>query len=1067
MSLPVFSVFLLPRLTCELIACRRSRLRICSREWNVGGFTGLLRILIFTVIILLQSPASAASVHQYGARLWQTDDGLPHNSVLAIAQTTDGYLWVGTQQGLSRFDGVRFVAVQGSKGPGFRSQSITALCASRSGALWIGTADRGLFVVRDGLLQPFENEHLLRTGSIKALLETRDGSLWVGTTNGLFQWNAGRLAQWTTNDGLAENLIRALYEDRDGVLWVATGNPGLSCFRDGAFVQQPLPKAVYGALRAICMDAQGSLWVGANSGLTCVNRREMETLQFTKTRGLPDNIVSVVHEDREGHLWVGTYGGLSRIANGKVIIEHNPRDEPFDPVYTMFEDREGTLWVGTKGGLSQLNLQPITAYTKQHGLTHNAVTSVYEDAAGTLWIGTWGGGLNWMEEEVIKGFPFVVSAPEYVLAIHEGPSKSLWFGSDYSIGMGRLRDGNLEMFRAEDGLVGSAVKVIHEDRRGDLWVGTGNGLNRLREGTFTRYTTENGLTGDSIQVIHEDRQGVLWFGTSRGLTRWQNERFDRFTTSGGLPHDSIGAIYEDSEGNLWLGTHGGGLCRMRQEAGDGRLESGDRIKDSQLLNSDSRLLSPSYSRFTTREGLFDDVIFEILEDDLGYFWMSCPKGIFRVARRDLDRLSRGEISQLACNTFGKRDGLDGAVCIGVAKPAGWKGRDGRLWFPTTKGIAAVSPDIKVNSEPPPVRIEEVIADKKVQSLTFDLQSQNDRTSATTLNFEPGTLKLPPGRGELEVHYTALSFRAPEMNRFKYRLEGLDTEWVDAGSRRFAYYNNLAPGDYTFHVMACNNDGVWNTQGLSLKVRLLPHFWQTGWFFGGCVAGLCGGVATTVRQLTRRKMKRQMALMEQRHALEKERGRIAQDMHDDLGARLTQITLLSDLAARDVTQPERVGVHVAQISETARDVVQAMDEIVWAVNPRNDTVPRLAGYILHYAEKFFRASSIRFRCPRAGALPNHPLSAEMRHHLFLVVKEALHNVVKHSEATEVWLRFDVAGAILDIRVEDNGRGVGAADANGERNGLLNMRQRMEKMGGQFLMTSEPGKGTKIQLRIQLG
>ncbi|HZQ48128.1 MAG TPA: triple tyrosine motif-containing protein, partial [Verrucomicrobiae bacterium] len=323
-----------------------------------------------------------------------------------------------------------------------------------------------------------------------------------------------------------------------------------------------------------------------------------------------------------------------------------------------------------------------------------------------------------------------------------------------------------------------------------------------------------------------------------------------------------------------------------------------------------------------------------------------------------------------------------------------------------------------------------------------------------------------GRGELEFHYTALSLSAPEKNRFAYKLEGFDHEWIDAGLRRTAYYQNIYPGHYRFRVIACNNDGVWSEAGASLALVLLPHFWQTWWFLSLCVLAGVGIVGGTVRYISGKKLRQKLALLELQHSLEKDRARIARDIHDDLGATLTQITLLSELTQRESSQPRQVTLHAAQISQTARELVQAMDEIVWAINPRNDNLPRMAGYIFQYAEKLFSGTPLRCRFDSPDDLPEQSLSAETRHHLFLTAKEALNNVARHAGATEVWLRLKVGGSELQICIEDNGKGFAAGSTRQFGNGLDNMKKRMDEIGGVFELTSVPGGGTSIRLRFPL-
>ncbi len=406
--------------------------------------------------------------------------------------------------------------------------------------------------------------------------------------------------------------------------------------------------------------------------------------------------------------------------------------------------------------------------------------------------------------------------------------------------------------------------------------------------------------------------------------------------------------------------------------------------------------------------------------------------------------------------------MSSAQCNGVSKPAGWKGKDGRLWFPTTRGVVVVDPNaIREDDAPPPVVIEGVMADKKVVSEKVG-KWVSENVSLTHSLTHP--LTLPPGRGELEFHYTALSYRAPEKNRFKYKLEGYDADWVDAATRRVAYYNNIKPGTYTFRVQGCNNDGVWNKTGASVKLSLRPHFWQTKWFLGLLGVMSIGFVAGTARYITWKKVQRKLERFEQQHAIEKERTRIAQDMHDDLGIRLTEILLLGNLAAD--SNADKVNDHVTKMVNVARDVVRGLDAIVWAVNPKNDSLDQLALYTGEYLEKILGMTNIRCRLDVPVELPHQALSADVRHNLFLVIKEAVNNSVKYAEATELKFSLRVSDFILFIVIEDNGKGFSVAENSARGNGLQNMERRLKNIGGRFEISSEPEKGTRIRLEIPL-
>jgi two-component sensor histidine kinase len=588
----------------------------------------------------------------------------------------------------------------------------------------------------------------------------------------------------------------------------------------------------------------------------------------------------------------------------------------------------------------------------------------------------------------------------------------MWVGLDHGAGLNRFKDGPKNLFPRQPGLFDAAIRVIHEDRQGTLWIGTSRGLNTYKNGKFEGYTMANGLAGNSVWALLEDNAGQVWIGTDGGLSRWQEGQFANFTTREGLSHNSVNALYQDREHTLWIGTRGGGLNRY--QAG-------------------------KFTAYTTRQGLFSDEIYEIVEDDFGCFWMSCRKGIFRVRKKDLDDLDRQAIQVIPCAAFGRVDGLPSIQCNGVAKPAGLKARDGRLWFPTIRGVVAVEPGIKINEKPPPVYIEEVLADGG--SLRPDSLAASE-----LLN-----LSVPPGRGGLEIHYTALSFQAPRKNRFKYLLEGVDSGWVDAGARRSATYNNLSPGKYRFLVAACNNDGVWNDAGATLSLVLLPHYWQTWWF-----KLLLGAVAVLVLTLLYRS--RVTRLRE----IEGLRIGIAANLHDDVGARLTKVAMVTELVDRETQDAHPNKPHIRNIFKTVREITQAMDEIVWTINPKNDTLDNLATYILQYAQDYFQDTGISCRLDVPAQLPDRPITTETRHNLFMSVKEALNNILKHSRATEAGIGLGVTDGRMTITITDNGRGFVIDQVRAKGNGLGNMEQRLARIGGRLVLDSEPGGGTRIRM-----
>lgn len=973
----------------------------------------------------------------YTTRTWQMDEGLPNNTVQAVTQTSDGFLWVGTQAGLARFDGTSFFCYDQRNTPALKNSSITALCADRDGALWIGTDGGGLLAFSNGVFTKWSASNGLACDALRVVYQTQDGAIWVGTTNGMSRYQQGRWTTYTTGDGLLSDWVQSIFEDRDHVLWIGTSR-GLNRLKGGKMDSFLMPQGIPNdAVRAICQDKGGRTWIASNNGLLWYDWYFMGHFYAYNTRyGLSDSFVSALCEDRERNFWVGTFSGLNRFRDGRFYPQFTEDGLPFDRVNTLYEDREGDLWAGTKEGLVRLTPKRFAVYTREQGLSHNNVTSVSEDRDGNLWLGTWGGGVDELVGERVRALTTTNGlSDDLVLATCQTRDGSIWIGADFDGGLTRLKDGVLSHYGPAEGLISAGIRVLYEDRQGNLWIGTRRGLVCLSNGKFTTYTVKDNLAGNDVRVICEDRAGALWIGTETGLSRLANGQFVNFNSHNGLSDDVVLAVTQDRAGALWIGTQNGGL---------------DRYRDGHFTN------------YRTQQGLFSDEIFSILEDDAGWFWMSCSKGVFRVRKDDFEALDHGLTDSLVCIAYGKSDGMESPQCNGLAQPAACKTQDGRLCFPTSKGLVVVNPrSMRVDQIAPPVVVEQVLADKEPVRAPGPLGSPFEKDTV---------LRLPPGRGELAFHFTALAYRMPERSQFKYKLEGVDPDWVDAGHQRVAYYNNIYPGSYRFEVMACNQDGIWSKNEASVSFVLAPHIWQTLWFRALAALAVVGGVSVLARYLAVRRIRRRLELLEQRHAVEKERNRIAKDIHDDLGSSLTRIMMLGERTEEGLVRREDVTPHIRKIVDSARDTVQSLDEIVWAVNPENDTLDGLATYISHYADEFFEETDISCRLEMPVKLPAAPLKAEVRHDLFLAVKEAFNNSLKHSGASAVRVRVSSEGNSVSITIDDNGRGFalnGNGNGNGRHgNGLLNMRRRIENIGGRFSITSAPNCGTQVSFSVIL-
>ena len=759
---------------------------------------------------------------QYIHEVWQTQDGLPQNSVRAITQTNDGYLWLGTPAGLVRFDGVRFTVFDKGNTIQIQDNSITSLLRSRDGILWIGSQN-GLLRMRDGKFTRYSRENGLSDNAVTCLVETRDGSLWVGTqTGGLDRFLDGKFIHYSEKDGLSAETISALCETRNGPLWVGTVGHWLNRFVNGKF----LP---YGKSEGMSdddgmsfyEDADGSLWVGTDGGgLNHLKDGKVEV--YSLKEGLLDRDVWSIYRDHDGNLWIGTVGGgLARLQNGQLTSYTTKDGLSSDYILSLFEDREGSLWIGTRGGgLNRLKDGTITSYTTKEGLSHDDVKCVYEGHDGSLWIGMEGGWMNRFLNGSFSVFPQRDSISNYsVFSILEDHEGALWIGAGEH-GLNRFDNGRLTNYTTQEGLSDNDVRSILQRRDGSVWFGSNDGGLHVFAGEkiVPLQDLREKLNRSSVKCLLDGKDGSLWIGTEDGgLGQYKNGKLRAFTIRDGMPSNSVIALYEDSDGVLWIGTRGAGLSRMKEG---------------------------KFVQYTAKQGIFDDFIYQILEDGKQQLWMSGPKGLSCVKKEDLDNLARGKTQFVHSVSYGPTDGMASSECNGESQPAGWKSKDGRLWFATSKGVVMVDPEhVKTNALPPPVLIEQVFIDKKEISLA-------------------GKARLAPGKGEIELHYTGLSLLAPEKVYFRYRLEGFDKEWVNAGSRRTAYYTNLPAGVYRFQVIACNNDGVWNESGAAFQFYLEPHFYQSMWFYSLCAAALLlMGSGIYLLRITRlKKRERELVLL---------------------------------------------------------------------------------------------------------------------------------------------------------------------------------------------------------------
>jgi ligand-binding sensor domain-containing protein/two-component sensor histidine kinase len=969
-----------------------------------------------------------------------------------MTQTRDGYLWVGTLGGLARFDGRRFTRFDSDNTPGLKSNRIVSLFEDRRGNLWIGTETEGIArVSTNGNILNLTNSQ----GWLKAICEDSHGAVWLhatdagtdGSTGWLARFYEGALLSWP----VGPSHCRALIAEDSGLLWVGTDGwqtslrPSPEGMAGGSLpIVTNLP---IGRLDFLLASRRGGYWRLANGYLQkCrANRADPSFPRRAYPWDQLNSPVTAVCEDQQGNLVAGTAGGEVYWfdAQGQATPIGGQEGLPGSSVLSLYVDREGCLWVGTNGkGLIRVKRSAFDLLSLSADLV---VQSVCEDGQGGLWIGYnqervdhWTSQATHVFTNIVRQLNRNIKEWVYLRSVYVDRAGGVWVGTQ-SDGLFQFRDGGFKPAAGAD-RINPHISALYQDRQGSLWAGTAGGLARWDGREWRAYAATDGLSANSVQAIADDSQGNLWVGTAGGgIACLRQGRLTCFTRTNGLPSDDVASLLVDREGVLWAGTSGG-LARFR----NGR-----------------------WSSITRKKGLPISNLGYLAEDREGYLWIGSRGGLLRVPKQTLNELADGFMEKKALNladglmdsialrTYGKADGLPSSECTFGSQPAAWQTPDGKLWFPTTGGLVSVDPaQLRPNTNPPPVVIESV-------SIQGGQGTNNFRAAALQ------EVVIPAGKVGLDIQYTSLNLGAADRARFRCWMEGYERDMSPPRDERHAYYGKLPPGRYRFHVTACNEDGVWNKEGSTLAVMVLPPFWQTWWFLTASAVSLLGMIVGSVHYVSTQKLQRQLAVLRQHEALEGERARIARDLHDQLGANLTQVALLGELAETDKGLPAEVAEHARQISQTARDTSRALDEVVWTVNPANDTLDGLVNYLCKYAQEYLALAGLRYRLEVSAQLPAIPISPEFRHNVFLVAKEALNNIVKHAHASSAWLRLSLAPGRFMLEIEDDGRGLAPGAQDKARNGLRNMRKRMEDLGGDFAIGPGPTRGTVARIRAPLG
>jgi signal transduction histidine kinase/ligand-binding sensor domain-containing protein len=967
---------------------------------------------------LLLMPCGASPWY---ARPWQVDEGLPGDSVTGVAQTGNGLLWISTQAGLAEFDGMRFRRIPMPRGRPYRI--IRDLFLDRDEQLWLAEETGVLvrYATVSGEVREFSDG--IPRAQPTDFAQTTAQAVWVAYADGsVCRVENNRVRRFTEPAGVSGAGAVSLTVDGSGRLWFFK-NGRLGVFANEKFVTRT---NLMDRTTVILGARAGGIFVCAGEQLLRYQKDgalvELARLPAGQTTVRPTRLL----EEASGALWVGTLShGLFRLEGTNLI----PVETSHGRIKTIATDREGNVWVGTDGGgLNRLRQRVVELRGKEEGLPFDTVRSTCEDAEGAPWVVTQNGNVarlmadRWRvftPADGWQGFSATCIAADAQGVIHIGT---------FNRGIHRWRDGKfITPINRPEGLARPGIRGLFPDRRGNLWIAFSGGdtLQRYRAGEFQNYALPPGSR--AVRTMTETADGTIWMANlDAQLLRVNGNEIVDETGRTPEPFRTIRCLTGTPDGSLWIGYSVAGLGRLK----DGK-----------------------FTRINRERGLTDDSICSLVADARGWMWFGSDHGIFRARVEELHLVMENEAKTLKCFTHGRNDGLPSLQAYYGYFPGATRTRDERILIPTHSGLAIVRPDLvpaeltevaHINRLAPPVIIEAIALDGR------------ELTNATA----DSSLTLPPGHRRLEFRYTAPSFIDPENIQFRVKLDGWDDDWVKVGKERLIRYPRLPAGPYQFRVVAEYGPGAAAENSTTVRFAVLPFFWQQWWFIAGVGGAFTAVVFSVARYVSVRRLRRKVQLLEQENALQQERARIARDIHDDIGARMTQISLLAELTQQAVERPNQVQENVAQMATMTRQGMRALDEIVWAVNPRNDTLQDLLDFGGQYAVDFLRAAGLSCRVDFPVTPQSENLPAGLRHALLMVLKEALNNVVKHARATEVWLRAEIQGGVIRWEIADNGRGFESPPADAFADGLRNMKQRLAEFGGNCVVESAPGAGVKI-------
>ncbi|MDP2037507.1 MAG: two-component regulator propeller domain-containing protein [Ignavibacteria bacterium] len=951
---------------------------------------------------------------------WNEDSGLPSNDISDLLISKQGFLWIGTEFGLARFDGAEIKNYNLLNTPEIKANKVLDLYEDKNGSLWFANGTGGMVKYFNGVFKRYGIENGLPENNCSGIVEDKSGTFWIGTRGGGLVFIKGNFIKiMNSENGFPSNRITAIAKDKDDNIWVGTNNKGVvKINKNGLVVYDEylgLPnKFVYD----LFVDSSNRVWVFFSEGAAIIENGKVVIPDFLNR--FQKTAITSIAEDKRGRVCITTVSAAYALIGNEFVEFFNVGNSKEVRLQEMLIWNDD-IWFGTKeAGILRLRTNKVQNISAENGLPGKVVSAIFQDSQNRIWIGSEKKLILYDQNKKKAIKIFDLPASDILSFCELNPNKIL-IGTRTS-GLWEINNFQIRKLAGKNELGSNLIRTIIKKGDGSVVIGTnGNGIVLLKDKSFQIINKDKGLSSNLVSCITRDNLNQLWVGTTGGGINILNGNNKPvvINKAKSLAHNNVTSIIHDGK-VVWVATNGGGLSRISQ---------------NRIIN------------FTINNGLYENRIFNMADDGNGRLWFTTKKGIFVISKDQLNEFAAGKIAKVNYQLFTKTEGMLSDECQTLTMQTVLI-QHSQLLAATTSGISIISfANLASKEIAPKVFVDEI----KINSRTVPLDS---------------SMSYMPGTENLEIHYSGISFDHGKNLSFYYKLIGLDDKWTSVGSRRAAYFTHLPPGKYSFLVKAETPQGTESISPASITFSIEPYLYQRIWFQILLAFLLIGVVAGIVRFISVRKLRLKLERIEAQAALERERMRISKDMHDELGAELTKIGLLSEIAKNNFrSSSQNLEVDLDRITEASRDVAITMDEIVWAVNPKNDKIDRLCGYIANYVQEYLSLTDIHLTLKVPDTLQEVFMSAELRHNVFLVIKEAANNIVKHSKAKEVFFNARYCDNNLEFTLSDDGIGIiDSVDEFG--NGLINMRKRMKDHGGYFEIKSNTPKGTIVKISVPI-